>query len=97
MPSRAPRPRRSWPARASKPAGAEWPDAAPFTFTFTGYDAGTLHVQDPIVASTAYQIASVYSDGHTSNDKPMTRQEVEEQGDEFLRNKENGSRPSGHT
>ncbi|WP_328534844.1 hypothetical protein OG836_14465 [Micromonospora zamorensis] len=77
-------------AAASKPAGAEWPDAAPFTFTFTGYDAGTLHVQDPIVASTAYQIASVYSDGHTSNDKPMTRQEVEEQGDEFLRNRENG-------
>ncbi len=77
-------------AAASKPAGAEWPDAAPFTFTFTGYDAGTLHVQDPIVASTAYQIASVYSDGHTSNDKPMTRQEVEEQGAAFLRNKENG-------
>ncbi|MET8266481.1 hypothetical protein ABZU92_21120 [Micromonospora arida] len=77
-------------AAASKPAAAEWPDAVPFTFTFTGYDAGALHVQDPIVASTAYQIAPVYSDGHTSNDKPMTVQEMEEQGDAFLRNRENG-------
>ncbi|MEV7349718.1 hypothetical protein AB0N48_12385 [Micromonospora chalcea] len=74
-------------AAASEPAGAEWPDPASFTFTFTGYDAGTLHVQDPIVASTAYQIAPVYSDGHTSNDKPMTAQEVEEQGDAFERNR----------
>ncbi|MCZ7473008.1 hypothetical protein [Micromonospora sp. WMMC273] len=74
-------------AAASKPAGAEWPDPASFTFTFTGYDAGTLHVQDPIVASTAYQIAPVYSDGHTSNDKPMTAQEVEGQGDAFERNR----------
>ena len=77
-------------SEAPRPGVSPWPDASPFTFTFTGYDAGTLHVQDPIVASTAYQIAPVYSDGHTSNDKPMTRQEVEEQGDAFLRNKENG-------
>ncbi|MEU4788846.1 hypothetical protein AB0F95_03960 [Micromonospora tulbaghiae] len=74
-------------AATSKPAGAQWPEAVPFTFTFKGYDAGTLHVQDPIAASTAYQIASVYSDGHTSNDKPMTAQEVEEQGDAFERNR----------
>ncbi|MGY4912540.1 hypothetical protein [Micromonospora aurantiaca (nom. illeg.)] len=62
---------------ASRPVGAAWPDAAPFTFTFRGYDAGTLHVQDPIVTSTAYQIASVYSDRHTSNDKPVTADEAE--------------------
>ncbi|MEU7840080.1 hypothetical protein AB0B39_03830 [Micromonospora sp. NPDC049114] len=63
-------------AATSKLAAATWSDAAPFTFTFQGYDAGTLHVQDPIVASTAYQIASVYSDGHTSNDKPLTEEEA---------------------
>lgn len=75
---------------AATAGDAGWPEATPFTFTFKGYDAGTLHVQDPIVASTAYQIASVYSDGHTANDQPMTRQEVEEQGAAFLRNRENG-------
>ncbi|MEV5819036.1 hypothetical protein ABUL04_26580 [Micromonospora harpali] len=68
-------------AAAAGPAAATWPDAPPFTFTFQGYDAGTLHVQDPIVASTAYQIAPVYSDRHTSNDKPVTAEEAEAQGD----------------
>ncbi|MET8365171.1 hypothetical protein ABZU53_16570 [Micromonospora sp. NPDC005194] len=63
-------------AATSKVAEATWSDAVPFTFTFQGYDAGTLHVQDPIVASTAYQIASVYSDGHTSNDKPLIEEEA---------------------
>ncbi|WP_422738072.1 hypothetical protein ACN263_01680 [Micromonospora sp. WMMD729] len=63
-------------ATTSKPDQAAWSDAPPFTFTFTGYDAGTLHVQDPIVASTAYQIASVYSDGHDSNDRPVTEEEA---------------------
>ncbi|MEU8072435.1 MULTISPECIES: hypothetical protein [unclassified Micromonospora] len=62
---------------APRPGASPWPDASPFTFTFTGYDAGTLHVQDPIVVSTAYQIAPVYSDRHTSNDKPVSAEEAE--------------------
>ncbi|MEE3922731.1 hypothetical protein V2I01_43250 [Micromonospora sp. BRA006-A] len=37
-------------------------------------------MQDPIVASTAYQIASVYSDRHTSNDKPVGEDEAEARG-----------------
>ena len=83
-------------AASSKAGAVEWPEAAPFTFTFKGYDAGTLHVQDPIVASTAYQIASVYSDGHTSNDKPMTKDEVEAQGSDFIEQKKEalGAKPS---
>lgn len=68
-------------AAAVRPAEVRWADAAPFTFTFQGYDVGALHVQDPIVTSTAYQIASVYSDGHISNDKPLTAEEAEAQGD----------------
>lgn len=68
-------------AATGKAAEGKWADAAPFTFTFQGYDAGTLHVQDPIAASTAYQIATIYSDGHTSNDKPLTAEEAEAQGD----------------
>ncbi|KAB1110908.1 hypothetical protein [Micromonospora aurantiaca] len=64
-------------SEAPRPGVSPWPDASPFTFTFTGYDAGTLHVQDPIVVSTAYQIASVYSDRHTSNDKPVSQDEAE--------------------
>ncbi|MGV9211037.1 hypothetical protein ACTFTM_04145 [Micromonospora sp. RB23] len=63
-------------ATMSQPVQAAWSDAAPFSFTFKGYDAGTLHVQNPIVASTAYQIASVYSDGHDSNDRPVTEEEA---------------------
>ncbi|MDO3686047.1 hypothetical protein [Micromonospora sp. C28ISP2-4] len=65
---------------APRPGVSPWPDASPFTFTFTGYDAGTLHVQDPIVVSTAYQIAPVYSDRHTSNDKPVSADEAEAPG-----------------
>ena len=64
-------------SEAPRPGVSPWPDASPFTFTFTGYDAGTLHVQDPIVVSTAYQIAPVYSDRHTSNDKPVSQDEAE--------------------
>lgn len=55
-----------------KASAAPWVTAAPFTFTFQGYSAGRFHVQNPIVASTAYQIASVYEDGRTTNDKPDT-------------------------
>ncbi|GAB3066888.1 hypothetical protein [Micromonospora schwarzwaldensis] len=82
-------------AAASRPVGATWPAAAPFTFTFQGYDAGTLHVQNPIVTSTAYQIASVYSDRHTSNDKPVTAAEAEAQGDTVeQKRKAAGGKPS---
>src|SRR5512142_1220423 len=56
-------------AAAARTAGtasaAQWGAAEPFTFTFRGYDAGKFHVQNPIAASTAYQIASVYEDGRT--------------------------------
>ncbi|MEU1885428.1 hypothetical protein ABZ491_08095 [Micromonospora rifamycinica] len=72
------------PAGATTTTGstrAGWPAAAPFTFTFRGYDAGTLHVQNPIVTSTGYQIASVYSDGHISNDRPVTAEEIGAEGD----------------
>ncbi|MFY1619110.1 hypothetical protein [Micromonospora sp. WMMD736] len=63
-------------ATASRPGPAVWSDPAPFTFTFTGYDAGRLHVQDPIVVSTAYQIASVYSDDHDTNDRPVSEEDA---------------------
>lgn len=65
-------------AAPSGPAAAGSPEATPFAFTFKGYDAGRLHVQDPIATSTGYQIASVYSDNHTSNDRPLTAEEAEE-------------------
>ncbi|MEV6710192.1 hypothetical protein [Micromonospora wenchangensis] len=80
---------------AAAPAEARWSDAPPFTFTFRGYDAGPLHVQDPIVASVGYQIASVYSDGHVSNDKPVTADEVEAGGDPVEQKKRAaGGKPS---
>jgi hypothetical protein len=56
----------------SKAVAARWVTAEPFTFTFQGYDAGKFHVQDPIVASTAYQIASIYRDGSETNDRPAS-------------------------
>ncbi|MFI7548141.1 hypothetical protein ACIBQ2_00175 [Micromonospora sediminimaris] len=62
-------------SNAAPHALAEWPDAAPFSFTFTAFDAGKLRVQDPIVASTAYQIARVYVDGMVTNDRAVTDQE----------------------
>ncbi|MEV4513768.1 hypothetical protein AB0K00_33010 [Dactylosporangium sp. NPDC049525] len=45
--------------------------AEPFTFTFGGYRVGKLRVEKPIDVSTAYQLASVYADGLTTNDKPV--------------------------
>ncbi|MFG1674077.1 hypothetical protein [Micromonospora sp. NPDC049282] len=82
-------------AATSQGAEARWPDTSPFTFTFQGYDAGTLHVQDPIVTSVGYQIASVYSDGHTSNDKPVTAEEAEARGDVLKQKKKAaGGKPS---
>ncbi|GAA4973372.1 hypothetical protein [Actinoplanes utahensis] len=58
------------------PTAAKWAEAAPFTWTFQGFEAGPFHVQDPIVASTAYQIASVYQDGRISNDKSVSGDEA---------------------
>ncbi|WP_326549419.1 hypothetical protein [Micromonospora sp. NBC_01813] len=37
----------------------------PFTFSFAGYRVGELRVADPIIVSTAYQLAPVYADGLT--------------------------------
>jgi hypothetical protein len=54
--------------------------APPFTFTFKAFDAGRFHVQNPIVASTAYQIASVYADGMVTNDKPVDPKDVPKLG-----------------
>ncbi|WFE38225.1 hypothetical protein [Micromonospora sp. WMMD998] len=83
------------PAGAARPGSGDAgrPDATPFAFTFKGYDAGTLHVQDPIATSTGYQIASVYSDNHTSNDKPQTAEEAEAQGNVAERRKKAGGKP----
>jgi hypothetical protein len=57
---------------ASKAAPAEWAAAEPFTFTFQGYDAGRFRVEDPIVASTAYQIARVYKTAQSTTEKPAS-------------------------
>ncbi|WP_326556620.1 hypothetical protein [Micromonospora sp. NBC_01796] len=43
--------------------------AEPFTFTFGAYQVGKLRVAQPIIVSTAYQLAPVYADGLTTNDK----------------------------
>ncbi|WP_422771606.1 hypothetical protein ACN28C_00200 [Plantactinospora sp. WMMC1484] len=57
-------------AGAGQGADVTWPDAQGFTFTFRAFEAGGFHVQDPIVASTAYQIAPVYQEGRTTDDPP---------------------------
>ena len=56
----------------SAAAGAQWGAAKPFTFTFQGYDAGPFRVQNPIVTSTAYQIAPVYKTGQSTNGTPAS-------------------------
>lgn len=43
----------------------------PFMFTFGTYTVGRLTVAAPIDVSTAYELAPVYADGLTSNDKPV--------------------------
>ncbi|MFY1671541.1 hypothetical protein ACN27G_16440 [Plantactinospora sp. WMMB334] len=48
------------------PAGAR-----PFTFTFDGYQVGRLRVGQPIDVSTAYELAPVYADGFTTNDRAV--------------------------
>ena len=45
------------------------PAGPAYSFTFSGYRVGKLRVAAPIDVSTAYQIASVYSDDLTTNDK----------------------------
>lgn len=44
--------------------------AAPLQFTFSGYSVGPVHVQNPIVAANAYQIAAVTVDGTTDGRHP---------------------------
>ncbi|MFD0524291.1 hypothetical protein [Paractinoplanes durhamensis] len=41
--------------------------ADPLEFTFSGYSVGPVHVQNPIVAGNAYQIAAVTVDGTTDS------------------------------
>ncbi|BBH67198.1 hypothetical protein ACTI_38830 [Actinoplanes sp. OR16] len=67
---------------SAAPAAWEFP-ADPFQFTFSAFDAGRWHVADPVVASTSYQIASVYLDGRTSNDRAATEEEVAEMEENF--------------
>ncbi|MGW0501347.1 hypothetical protein [Micromonospora sp. NPDC003241] len=63
-------------AGAAPDAEATWSDAPPFSFTFRAFDAGPLRVQDPVVVSTAYQIASVYMDGRVTHDRPVEDSET---------------------
>jgi hypothetical protein len=56
-------------APVALPAAAQ---VAPFTFTFSAYKVGKLSVAAPIDVSTAYELAPVYADGLTTNDKPVT-------------------------
>lgn len=44
--------------------------ADPLEFTFSGYSVGPVHVQNPIVAGNAYQIAAVTVDGTTDSRHP---------------------------
>ena len=44
--------------------------ADPIEFTFSGYSVGPVHVQNPIVAGNAYQIAAVTVDGTTDSRHP---------------------------
>ncbi|MEV6349237.1 hypothetical protein [Actinoplanes sp. NPDC051851] len=48
----------------------------PFIFTFGAFDAGKWHVSAPVVASTAYQIASVYRDGMVTNDRAVDPESI---------------------
>ncbi|SDS73103.1 hypothetical protein [Actinoplanes derwentensis] len=69
-------------AGTPKTATAAWEfPADPFQFTFGAFDAGRWHVAAPVVASTSYQIASVYLDGRTTNDRAATDEEIARAGD----------------
>ncbi|MFY1704957.1 hypothetical protein ACN28G_25095 [Micromonospora sp. WMMA1923] len=66
--------------QAAKPAQWEFP-ADPFQFTFGAFEVGRWKVAAPTVASTSYQIASVYLDGRTTNDRAITDEEAARVGD----------------
>ncbi|MFI7606712.1 hypothetical protein ACIBTV_16445 [Micromonospora sp. NPDC049366] len=55
--------------------GWEFPDD-PFSFVFQRFDAGKLHVKDPLVVSTAYQIAPLHIDGLVTNDRAVDPDEA---------------------
>ncbi|MFC0508246.1 hypothetical protein [Micromonospora costi] len=57
-------------ASPSRPA-ASWAFDDPFSYVFEGYDAGRLHVKNPIVVSSAYQIAPLHVDGLVTNDRAV--------------------------
>jgi len=61
------------PAKTVTPAATPRPlvSADPFTFTFAGFRAGKFQVQNPIDASSAYQIAAVYEIGRVTQDYPV--------------------------
>jgi hypothetical protein len=53
-------------APPAAPATQSWPNLdQPFAYSFAGYDMGTLHVSDPMLATPGYQQAAVYLDGVT--------------------------------
>ncbi|MEU8300872.1 hypothetical protein AB0C04_26745 [Micromonospora sp. NPDC048909] len=60
--------------------GWEFPDD-PFQYVFQRFDAGKLHVKDPIVVSTAYQIAPLHMDGLVTNDRAVDPDNVVEPRD----------------
>ncbi|WP_204004240.1 hypothetical protein [Virgisporangium aurantiacum] len=60
----------SAPNSVGAPAAAPAGPVGPFTFTFGTYTVGRLTVAAPIDVSTAYELAPVYAEGLTSNDKP---------------------------
>ncbi|MFF0374388.1 hypothetical protein [Actinoplanes missouriensis] len=62
---------------AAPVANWQFPDD-PFTFTFDAFEVGRWKVAAPIVASTSYQIASVYLDGRKTNDRSVTDEEAAE-------------------
>jgi hypothetical protein len=66
--------------QAAEPARWQFP-TDPFQFTFGAFDAGRWHVAAPTVVSTSYQIASVYLDGRTTNDKAVSGAESDRIGD----------------
>ncbi|MER7168489.1 hypothetical protein ABT336_20780 [Micromonospora sp. NPDC000207] len=61
----------------AEPATWEFP-ADPFQFTFGAFEVDRWKVAAPTVASTSYQIAPVYLDGRTTNDRAVTGKEEAE-------------------
>jgi hypothetical protein len=58
--------RSAGPAQPAAPPAQSWPNLdQPFAYSFAGYDLGTLHVSDPMLATPGYQQAAVYLDGVT--------------------------------